>query len=100
MVTKVTFTLDDATIRRLKSASERLGMPKSQIIRDAVADYHDGIGRLSETERQRQRQRQLYVLRDLVPSIPTRPLGEVEKEIADIRAARRSGGRGGTRGAR
>jgi hypothetical protein len=96
MVTKVTFTLDDATIRRLKSASERLGKPKSQIIRDAVADYHDGIGRLSETERQRQ----LHVLRDLVPTIPTRPLREVEEEIADIRSARRSGGRGGTRGAR
>ncbi len=96
MVTKVTFTLDEATIRRLKSASERLGKPKSQIIRDAVADYHDGIGRLSETERQRQ----LYVLRDLVPSIPTRPLREVEKEIADVRSARRSGGRGGTRGSR
>jgi hypothetical protein len=33
-----------------------------------------------------ERQRQLTVLRDLVPSIPTRPLREVEKEIADIRS--------------
>ncbi|HXH37320.1 MAG TPA: ribbon-helix-helix protein, CopG family [Thermoanaerobaculia bacterium] len=90
MVTRITFTLDKATIRRLQSASERLGKPKSQVIRDAIAVYHEGIGRLSEAERQQQ----LYVLRDLVPSIPARPLREVEKEIADIRSARRSGGRG------
>ncbi len=93
MATKATFTLDDATIRRLQSAAERLDLPKSQIIRDAVADFHERIGRLSETERQRQ----LRVIRELVPSIPSRPLREVEKEIAEVRAARRTGGRAGTR---
>jgi hypothetical protein len=92
MVKKVTYTLDDATIARVESASERLRMPKSQVIRDAVADFHESIGRLSEKERQRQ----LHVLRDLVPSIPSRPLPEVEEEIAEIRASRRAGGRGGT----
>lgn len=93
MVTKATFTLDDATIRRLQSASERLRKPKSQIIRDAVADFHEGLGRLSETERQRL----LRVIRELAPTIPARPVAEVEKEIAELRLARRNGGRGGTR---
>jgi hypothetical protein len=53
----------------------------------------DSIGRLSESERQRL----LGVLRDLVPTIPLRPQQDVDKEIAEVRAARRSGGRGGSR---
>ena len=93
MVKKVTFTLDEPTIRRLQLSSERLNKSKSEVVRDAIADFHEGIGRLSETERQRQ----LRVIRDLVPSIPLRPLGDVEKELAEIRSARRSGGRGGSR---
>ena len=44
-------------------------------MRDAIADFYEGICRLSETERQRQ----LRVIRDLVPSIPLRPLEDVEK---------------------
>ena len=93
MARKVTFTLDDETISRLQSTSERLRKPKSEIVREAIGDYHDRIGRLSETERQRL----LGVIRDLVPSIPRRPLREVEAEIEDLRAARRTGGRGGVR---
>jgi hypothetical protein len=93
MVTKATFTLDDATIQRLQSASERLRKPKSQIIREAVADFHDSIGRLSETERQRL----LRVIRELAPTIPARPVAAVKEEIAELRLARRNGGRGGTR---
>ena len=88
---KVTFTLDETTIRRLCMAAERLKKPKSQIVRDAIADFHDSLGRLNE------RERQLYVLRELVPAIPGRPLAEVEKEIAEIRSARHTGGRGGSR---
>jgi Ribbon-helix-helix protein, copG family. len=93
MVTKVTFTLDEATIRRLRSASDRLGTSKSQIVRDAIADFHEGMGRLSETEKQRL----LRVIRELAPAVPTRSTSEVEREIAEIRMARRNGGRGGTR---
>jgi predicted transcriptional regulator len=93
MANKATFTLDEATIRRLESVSERLKMPKSQVVRKAVANFHDSIGRLDE----RERQRQLQVIRELVPTIPKRPQKDVEKELADIRNARRAGGRGGTR---
>jgi len=93
MATKATFTLDEATIRRLQEAADQLNQPKSKVIRDAVADFHERIGRLSEKERQRQ----LRVIREFARTIPERSLREVEKEIAEVRAARRSGGRGGMR---
>jgi predicted transcriptional regulator len=46
--TKVTFTLDDATIIRLSDAAQRLAIPKSEVVREAIQDYHASIGRLSE----------------------------------------------------
>jgi predicted transcriptional regulator len=93
MATKATFSLDDATIQRLGSVSERLRIPKSQVIREAVERLHDSIGRLSE----RERLRQLAVIRSFAASAPTRPQKEVDKEIAEIRRARQAGGRGGMR---
>jgi predicted DNA-binding protein len=97
MVRKVTFTLDEITIHRLNMASERFRKPKSEVVRDAIADYHERAGKLSEVERQRM----LRVVRELVPKIPKRPLKEVEEEIEAARSARRAGGRGGmSRGSR
>jgi propanediol dehydratase small subunit len=89
MVKKVTFTLDDLTIQRLETASERLNRPKSQVIREAVADYFERAGRLSEAEKQRL----LKVFDELVPRIPARTPRSVKREIDEIRTARRSGGR-------
>ncbi len=89
MVRKVTFTLDEQTIHRLQSAAERLNKPKSEVVREAIADYHERVGRLSEGERLRM----LEALDRLLPKIPRRPQAEVTREIAAIRAARRSGGR-------
>jgi predicted DNA-binding protein len=89
MVRKVTFTLDDQTIRRLGNAAERLKKPKSEVVREAIADYHQRIGKLSEAERLRL----LKILDEMASRPPTRPQAEVEREIAEIRAARRTGGR-------
>ena len=86
---KVTFTLDDATVAQLRRAAERLGKPQSQVVREAVADYALRIGRLSERER-------LRLLADfdvLMPRIPQRPAGDVDRELAAVRIARRQGGR-------
>lgn len=91
MVKKVTFTLDDTTIRRLESAAYRLDKAKSAVVREAIADYHERIGRLSEVERKRL----LSAFDRLIPAIPTRSALEVKREIASLRAARRAGGRGG-----
>ncbi|MFQ5742415.1 MAG: ribbon-helix-helix protein, CopG family [Acidobacteriota bacterium] len=87
--TKVTFTLDEATIARLRQAAERLGKPKSQVVREAIQDYATRIGRLSEGERLRL----LRVFDEVVPRIPSRPLARVEEELEAIRRSRRGGGR-------
>ena len=87
--TKVTFTLDNATISRLNDAAQRLAIPKSEVVREAIQEYYARIGKLSEAERRR-------LLTDfdrLVPSIPARPLSEVKKELAQLRTSRRRGGR-------
>lgn len=90
MVKKVTFTLDDTTIRRIESAAARLDKARSAVVREAIADYHERIGRLSEIERQIL----LSAFDRLVPAIPRRPASEVKREIAALRTARRAGGRG------
>ena len=87
--TKATFTLDRATIDRLRRTAERLGRPKSEVVRLAIHDYSDRVGRLSE----RERLQKLRALDELVAKIPTRPLAEVDEEIALVRRSRRAGGR-------
>jgi predicted DNA-binding protein len=89
VTTKATFTLDDETVLRLRVAAERLGKPKSEIVREAIHDYADRIGKLSE----RERVRLLRILDEMAPKVPQRPLAEVEAEIEEIRRARRGGGR-------
>ena len=86
---KVTFTLDLETIKRLEQASKQLARPKSQVIREAVQDYYDRMGRLSESERVRM----LRVLDEMMARPPTRSAREVDRELKEIRRARRSGGR-------
>jgi predicted transcriptional regulator len=86
---KVTFTLDAATVTRLRRAAERLSKPQSEVVREAIRDYSERVGRLSEAERLALLER----FDELVARIPARPLREVEEEIETIRAARRAGGR-------
>ena len=87
--TKVTFTLDQATVTRIEQAASTLALPKSQVVREAVAEFSERIGRLSERER-------LNLLRtfdEMVPRIPERDVRQVDRELKAIRLARRSGGR-------
>jgi predicted transcriptional regulator len=86
---KMTFTLDDVTVARLRRSAERTAKPQSQIIREAIGDYADRLGRLSDAERRRM----LEVFDALVPAIPLRPAKETAAEIRAVRAARRAGGR-------
>jgi predicted DNA-binding protein len=87
--TKVTFTLDRATVARLREASDRLSLPKSQVVREAILEYYERIGRLSE----RERLRMLRAFDELVPRIPARDSAAVDRELRAIRKARRTGGR-------
>ncbi len=86
---KVTFTLDDATVTRLRQAAARVGRPQSQVVREAVKDYADRLGKLSEEERVRL----LEVFDTVIPVIPARPVARVDAELRAIRRTRRAGGR-------
>ncbi len=86
---KVTFTLDDETVARIRQTAARLDKPQSQIVRDAVHDFALRAGRLSE----RERLHLLSTLDAIAARRPTRTTAEVDRELKDTRAARRAGGR-------
>jgi len=86
---KVTFTLDEKTVAKLDDASRQLSKPKSQVVREAVVDYHARIGRLSEEERIRA----VRLLSDYLARPPERSQADVDRELKELRAARRGGGR-------
>ena len=86
---KVTFTLDRELVACLRATAERLAIPKSEVVREAIRDFSDRAGRLSE----RERQRLLEAFDRLVPGIPSRPLRDLERELSELRRARRAGGR-------
>ena len=91
---KMTFSLDESTAKRLDQTAQRLGKPKSLVVREAIRDYSLRVDRLSEAERLRM----LEALDALMPGIPPRSDEEVDRELREIRAARRGGGRRTTRG--
>ena len=88
---KVTFTLDDETVERLRRLAARLGRPQSQVVRESIKEYEARSDKLSEEERRRM----LNVLDRIMKSAPTRPQAEVDAELEEIRAARRRWGRHG-----
>lgn len=89
---KVTFTLDADTVERLKETAKRLAKPKSEVVREAIQDYHSRTDRLSEAERQRM----LRAVDELMAKPPTRSQREVDRELRQIRETRRHGWRRST----
>lgn len=87
--TKVTFTVDDQTVRTIERTALRLGVPKSKVVREAVAEYAARADRLGEAERTRM----LAEFDKYIAKIPPRAAGEAAAEIANIRRARKKGGR-------
>lgn len=91
MAVKMTFSLDEATATELARTAQRLGLPKSAVVREAIHELAVRADRLSEGERHRL----LAAFDELVPRIPRRPAAEVEAELAELHRARRAGGRRG-----
>jgi hypothetical protein len=87
--TKVTFTLDRVSIDRLQDAAERLAVAKSEIVREAIMEFHERLGRLSD----RERSKMLTAFDELVPRIPERSAAAVDRELAEVRRARKASGR-------
>jgi predicted DNA-binding protein len=86
---KMTFTLDEETALRIDRTAQRLDMPKSAVVREAVAEYAARAGRLSEQERLRM----LKVFDDVIERIPLLPAKTTDTELAAIRRTRKQGGR-------
>jgi hypothetical protein len=85
----VTFTLDAATIVRLRQTAERLRKSESQVVDEAIREYVERIGKLGD----RERLRLLRVFDEVVDRIPPRPAAEVDRELRALRDARRGGRR-------
>jgi predicted DNA-binding protein len=86
---KMTFSLDEETALRLDRTAERLAMPKSHVVREAIVEYSARTDRLGHAEQQRL----LKAFDALVPKIPGRPAAEVDAELKAVRDGRRSSGR-------
>jgi len=86
---KMTFTFDEETAERLRQAAARLARPQSHVVREAVREYAERVGLLSEQERRHF----LQVLDRILSRPPTRSLSEVESELREVRTARRRGWR-------
>jgi hypothetical protein len=86
---KVTFTLDPDTVEALRRTAERLAKPMSAIVREAIQEYGARAGRLTEEERRRM----LRTIDGFLKEPPTRTAAAVERELRDVRVARRHGGR-------
>ncbi len=89
---KLTFSLDAPTVRALETTAERLGKPKSLVVREAIAEYAARAGQLTELERRRL----LKAFDALVPAIPASARRSAASEIRKIRRERRESGQ--TRG--
>ena len=86
---KVTFTLDEETVERLRRTASRLAKPQSQVVREAVRDYEARSTRLSDAERRRM----LALVDRIARRPPTRSGADVDAELGAIKASRRRWGR-------
>jgi hypothetical protein len=81
---KVTYTLDEETVKRIRRIAGRLGKPQSQVVREAVKDYEARSDKLSDEERDRM----LTVLARIRRQPPSRPQSEVDAELRENRQHR------------
>ena len=86
---KMTFTFDEETSDTLRRTALRLKKPQSVVVREAIQDYAKRADRLSEDEQKHM----LRVLDRMMARSPERSRAEVDAEIAEVRAARKTGGR-------
>jgi hypothetical protein len=84
---KMTFSLDDETVRTLRMIAERKQKPQSVVVREAIVEYAAKDEKLSDPERTRK----LQVIRDLKSQPPTRDQASVDRELGDLRRSRKTG---------
>jgi len=84
---KMTFSLDDETVRTLRLLADRKQKPQSVIVREAIAEYAAKDEKLSDAERSRK----LQLIRQLRSQPQTRDASAVDKELAELRRSRKVG---------
>jgi hypothetical protein len=84
---KMTFSLDDETVRTLRLIAERKQKPQSVVVREAIVEYAAKDEKLSDPERARK----LQLIRNLRAHPPTRDQAGVDRELDHLRRARRTG---------
>jgi len=90
---KLTFSLDEATVEKLRKTATRLRKPQSMVVREAIARYAAEEEKLSDEERDR-----ILKVIDYIKTLP--PSGtraDAEREKREIRRSRRGGWRPGAR---
>lgn len=84
---KMTFSLDDETVRTLRTIADRKQKPQSVIVREAIVEYAAKDEKLSDAERTRK----LQIIRQLRSQPQTRDAAAVDKELAELRRSRKVG---------
>ncbi len=84
---KVTFSLDDETVRTLRAVAERTQKPQSAVVREAIVEYAAKDEKLSDPDRARK----LQLIRQLRAQPPTRDQAGVDRELDDLRRSRKAG---------
>ena len=85
MVKKVTFTLDDETVRAIRRLATRSHKPQSLVVREAVAHYAAADQKTTGEERERW----VRMFDEMVARVPPRSATDVAKEQESIRRSRR-----------
>jgi hypothetical protein len=89
---KATFTLDEDTLRTIRKLADRTKKPQSQVVREAVAHYAAREEKLSPEERDRLLQ-VLDEMKRRPPQPDDKTAEDVDRELEELRLARRGGGR-------
>ncbi len=83
---KLTFSLDEETVEKLRKTARRLRKPQSMVVREAIARYAGQEDRLSDAERER-----ILKIIDHIKTLPTHGSPEdAKREIEEIRRSRRA----------
>ena len=83
---KLTFSLDDETVRRLRRMAERTKKPQSTVVRDAIAYY----AAREETTTPEERARLLRVVDDMMAQHDDKDPEVTRQELDDLRKSRRA----------
>ncbi|HYS25406.1 MAG TPA: ribbon-helix-helix protein, CopG family [Vicinamibacterales bacterium] len=84
---KLTFSLDEETVAKLRKTAARLRKPQSMVVREAIARYAAEEDKLSDEERARL----LEVIDRFMKLPPSGSHKDAEREIREIRRSRRIG---------